>query len=68
MYRACDGSRVAVDPLSARQAHAYVYNIDSFARFRLKDPQAVAGQKALAATIMSPQFQEIFNRNKGSIP
>ena len=47
---------------------AYIYNIDSFAMFRLKDPLAVAGQKALASTIMSPAFQEIFNRNKGSIP
>ncbi|MEP6505373.1 MAG: ABC transporter substrate-binding protein [Betaproteobacteria bacterium] len=48
--------------------NAYIYNIDSFAMFKLQDPQAVAGQKALASTIMSPGFQEIFNRNKGSIP
>ncbi len=48
--------------------NAYIYNIDSFAMFRLQDPQAVAGQKALASTIMSGEFQEIFNRNKGSIP
>ena len=48
--------------------NAYIYNIDSFAMFRLQDPQAVAGQKALATTIMSGEFQEIFNRNKGSIP
>jgi len=48
--------------------NAYIYNIDSFAMFRLQDAQAVAGQKALASTIMSGEFQEIFNRNKGSIP
>ena len=48
--------------------NAYIYNIDSFAMFRLQDPQAVIGQKALANTIMSGEFQEIFNRNKGSIP
>jgi glucose/mannose transport system substrate-binding protein len=48
--------------------NAYVYNIDSFAMFRLRDAQAVQGQKALARTIMSPGFQETFNRNKGSIP
>jgi glucose/mannose transport system substrate-binding protein len=48
--------------------NAYIYNIDSFAMFHLKDTQAVTGQKALAATIMSAPFQEIFNRNKGSIP
>jgi len=48
--------------------NAYIYNIDSFAMFGLKDAQAVAGQNALAATIMSGEFQEIFNLNKGSIP
>ena len=48
--------------------NAYIYNIDSFAMFRLKDPQAVVGQNALAKTIMSGEFQEIFNLNKGSIP
>jgi glucose/mannose transport system substrate-binding protein len=48
--------------------NAYIYNIDSFAMFRLKDPQAVVGQNALARTIMSGEFQEIFNLNKGSIP
>ena len=48
--------------------NAYIYSIDSFAMFRLQDPQAIAGQKVLATTIMSPEFQEIFNRNKGSIP
>ena len=48
--------------------NAYIYNIDSFAMFKLQDAQAVVGQKALATTIMSGQFQEIFNLNKGSIP
>jgi glucose/mannose transport system substrate-binding protein len=48
--------------------NSYIYNIDSFAMFRLKDAQAVVGQKVLAATIMSGEFQEIFNLNKGSIP
>ena len=47
---------------------AYIYNVDSFAMFRLNDAQAIVGQKALATTIMSPAFQEIFNLNKGSIP
>jgi glucose/mannose transport system substrate-binding protein len=46
----------------------YDYNVDSFAMFKLTAPAAVAGQKALATTIMSPAFQEIFNLNKGSIP
>jgi glucose/mannose transport system substrate-binding protein len=47
---------------------SFDYNIDSFAMFRLKDPQSIAGEKALATTIMSPAFQELFNLNKGSIP
>jgi glucose/mannose transport system substrate-binding protein len=47
---------------------SFDYNVDSFAMFRLNDPQAIAGEKALASTIMSPAFQELFNLNKGSIP
>jgi glucose/mannose transport system substrate-binding protein len=47
---------------------SFDYNVDSFAMFRLSDPQAVAGEKALATTIMSGKFQELFNLNKGSIP
>jgi len=47
---------------------AFIYNIDSFAMFRLKDAAAQRGQRALADTIMSPAFQELFNLNKGSIP
>jgi glucose/mannose transport system substrate-binding protein len=47
---------------------SFDYNIDSFAMFRLNDAQAIAGQRALATTIMSPAFQELFNLNKGSIP
>jgi len=47
---------------------AYTFNIDSFAMFTQKDPDAQKGQIALANAIMSPKFQEIFNLNKGSIP
>ncbi|WP_409970352.1 ABC transporter substrate-binding protein [Piscinibacter sp.] len=49
-------------------SRAYSFNVDSFAMFRLKDPAAIQAQKALAATIMRPEFQESFNLNKGSIP
>ena len=48
--------------------NSYDYNVDSFAMFKLTAQAAVSGQKALASTIMSPAFQEIFNLNKGSIP
>jgi glucose/mannose transport system substrate-binding protein len=47
---------------------AYTFNVDSFAMFKLKDPANIEAQKHLAAAIMSPNFQEVFNLNKGSIP
>jgi glucose/mannose transport system substrate-binding protein len=49
-------------------AKAYTFNVDSFAMFKLKDPANIEAQKHLAAAIMAPQFQEVFNLNKGSIP
>lgn len=49
-------------------ANAYTFNIDSFAMFNVKAPDAKKGQMALASAIMSPEFQEVFNLNKGSIP
>ncbi len=49
-------------------ANAYTFNVDSFAVFKLKDAGAQKAQGDLAAAIMSPEFQEVFNLNKGSIP
>jgi len=49
-------------------ASAYTFNVDSFAMFKLKDAANIEAQKHLAAAIMAPQFQEVFNLNKGSIP
>lgn len=49
-------------------AKSFTFNIDSFAMFKLKNEANIKAQKDLAAAIMSPQFQEIFNLNKGSIP
>lgn len=49
-------------------ANAYTFNVDSFAMFKLKDPAAQKAQADLAAAIMGPEFQEVFNLNKGSIP
>ncbi len=46
----------------------FTFNIDSFAMFELDDPEAQKAQFDLAATIMEPEFQEVFNLNKGSIP
>lgn len=47
---------------------AFTFNIDSFIMFQQKDPSATKAQADLAAAIMDPKFQEIFNLNKGSIP
>lgn len=49
-------------------AKAFIYVIDSFAMFKLKKPANQAAQKDLASAVMSPEFQEVFNLNKGSIP
>ena len=49
-------------------ANAYTFNIDSFAMFNVKAADAKKGQLDLATAIMSPEFQEVFNLNKGSIP
>jgi len=47
---------------------AFTFNIDSFAMFKLKNDANVKAQKDLASAIMSPEFQETFSLNKGSIP
>jgi glucose/mannose transport system substrate-binding protein len=49
-------------------AKSFTYNIDSFAMFALKNADNQKAQQDLAAAIMSPEFQEVFNLNKGSIP
>jgi glucose/mannose transport system substrate-binding protein len=48
---------------------AYTFNVDSFVFFQQKGAkEASPGQLALAKTIMTPDFQEQFSLNKGSIP
>jgi len=47
---------------------AFLFNVDSFIMFDVKDPAAQAAQKAMARLILSPDFQVAFNVNKGSIP
>jgi glucose/mannose transport system substrate-binding protein len=49
-------------------ANTFTFNIDSFVMFTQKDAGAQKAQLALASSIMSPEFQEVFNLNKGSIP
>ena len=49
-------------------ANSFTFNVDSFAMFKLKNDANIKAQKDLAAAIMSTEFQEVFNLNKGSIP
>ncbi|MDR3428115.1 ABC transporter substrate-binding protein [Silvimonas sp.] len=49
-------------------AKSYTFNIDSFIFFKLKNADGAKGQNDLAETLVSPDFQQIFNLNKGSIP
>ncbi len=49
-------------------AGQFTFNVDSFAMFKLKDKEDEKAQQALAKTILKPEFQEVFNLNKGSIP
>ncbi len=49
-------------------AKAFTFNVDSFAMFKLKNEANAKAQNDLAAAIMGPEFQEVFNLNKGSIP
>lgn len=46
----------------------FILNADSVVFFQQKDPDFVEGQKLLASTILSPEFQTVFNISKGSIP
>lgn len=46
----------------------FLFNVDSFIMFKQKDPEAQKAQKAMARLILQPEFQKVFNVNKGSIP
>lgn len=46
----------------------FSYNLDSIAMFKQRDPAQLQAQGELAQLLMTPKFQEEFNRVKGSIP
>ncbi len=46
----------------------FILNSDSVVFFKQNDADFQEGQKLLASTILSPEFQTIFNISKGSIP
>jgi glucose/mannose transport system substrate-binding protein len=48
--------------------NGFILNSDSVVFFQQNDPDFVEGQKLLASTILSPDFQTVFNIAKGSIP
>ncbi len=47
---------------------SFIYNVDSFAFFDTKSAVTKQGQLKLASLVMSREFQELFNKKKGSIP
>ena len=51
---------------------SFTYNIDSLAMFKLSaknnTPANIAAQNDLAKVALEPDFQYVFNQNKGSIP
>lgn len=46
----------------------FTFNIDSMAMFKLKNKDNQKAQADLARLILEPEFQTVFNLNKGSIP
>jgi len=48
--------------------NSYIYAVDSLGMYTVNGDARQQAQKVLAETIMSPDFQEAFNLNKGSIP
>ena len=51
---------------------SFTYNIDSLAMFKLSaknnTPRNIAAQNDVAKVALEPEFQYVFNQNKGSIP
>ncbi|MDR0211927.1 MAG: ABC transporter substrate-binding protein [Pseudomonas putida] len=47
---------------------SFAYNIDSLAMFKLKNANDIKAQNDLAKVALEPEFQTVFNQNKGSLP
>jgi glucose/mannose transport system substrate-binding protein len=58
----CDRAPMNVDE------PGFILNSDSVVFFKVDDPDYQEGQELLAHLIMSPEFQTVFNKAKGSIP
>lgn len=48
--------------------NSFLYIVDSFAMFKSKDPDRLAGERLFGRLLMEPRFQENFNLVKGSLP
>lgn len=46
----------------------FTFNIDSLAMFKQRSSDNEEAQMKMAELILSPEFQDVFNMNKGSIP
>ncbi len=65
------GKKPNVDYVAAAApgtAKDFLFNIDSFIMFKVKNAENEKAQKAMARLILQPEFQKVFNQNKGSIP
>jgi glucose/mannose transport system substrate-binding protein len=49
-------------------SNMFLFNVDSFIMFKQEDLGKQEAQKAMARLIIQPDFQKVFNVNKGSIP
>ncbi len=54
-------------PMNSGQP-GFILNSDSVVFFEQSKPDYIEGQKLLASLILSPDFQSLFNKTKGSIP
>ena len=65
------GKKPDVDYIAAPApgtAKDFLFNIDSFIMFKVRNAENEKAQKAMARLILQPEFQKVFNQNKGSIP
>ena len=53
---------------SSTPGEGFLYNVDSFAMFKVKGNERQEGQKLLSKLVVGKNFQKVFNLNKGSIP
>lgn len=63
-----DGDYVCAQAPTDWDGPGFILNSDSVVFFQQSDPDYIEGQKLLAHLILSPEFQSVFSKAKGSIP